>query len=411
MNILKIEPFSGVSGDMFLGALAELAEGWDELVSLPQKLGLKNVEVKISNVEKSGIACKHIKIIDNNEYFPINQQSSLLHHDHSHSHNHRHLSDIYRIIDNGDLTDGTKQIAKEIFLFLGQAEAKVHGVDINKIHFHEVGAIDSIMDIVGSAFLLDKLQIQKSYSFDVCTGFGFADTEHGKLPVPCPATKELLIGFPTYIGKINQELTTPTGAAILKYLNPEFKIPSLTENKIGYGPGERNFIQPNVLRLSLCKLPSEQEHKIFMLETNIDDISSEIVGVDFQNQLFEKGALDFYFTQILMKKGRPGLLVTVFAEQNNISRIADYLLENTTSIGLRYFPVERKVLDRKVIEFQTSIGLVKVKEIITPSGKKRYTPEYESCLAISKEKQLPINQVFNLINSELYKLEDHTSNF
>ncbi len=418
MSILKIEAFSGLSGDMFLGAFAELSNEYDELVKLPEKLRLKNVEVKISEVEKNGIACRHIKIIDHNNYDDSNHYN-LVEHDHhheqfhkhqndsfeihhlKHSLHHRHLKEIYKIIDEADLSIDTKEIAKKIFLFLGEAESKVHGVDINAIHFHEVGAIDSILDIVGSAYLIDKLNIQKSYVTDIRTGKGFAMTDHGQLPIPCPATKELLLGFPTFAGDIDGEMATPTGAAILKYLNPDFNIPSLIEEKTGHGPGEKDFKHPNVLRLSLCKIKPENQEKIYLIETNIDDMSSEVIGLDFQQQLLDNGALDFYFTQVIMKKGRPGLLVSVLVNEENINSISDYLLENTTSIGLRYYPVSRKILAREIKEINTSLGLLKVKEVILPSGKKRLTPEYESCVAIAKEKQIPVAQIFIKVNAEI----------
>jgi len=400
MSILKIEAFSGISGDMFLGALAELTDAWDELVDLPTKLGLEKVEVRISDVNKRGIACKHIKIVDHNVYnnFVLNPSKAI--------HHHRHLNDIYKIIDDATIPDEAKQIAKDIFLLLGEAESKVHGVDISKIHFHEVGAIDSILDIVGTAYLLAKLNIQKVYATDIRTGKGFVNTEHGLLPIPCPATKELLIGFPTYAGEIDGEMTTPTGAAILKYLNPEFNIPSMIEEKTGYGPGEKNFQHPNVLRLSLCKMSSATQENIFIIETNIDDMSSEIIGLDFQEQLFEQGALDFYFTQVLMKKGRPGLMISVMANEKDIDAIADYLLENTTSIGIRYYSVSRKIVPREIKKVKTTLGLISVKEIILPSGEKRLTPEYESCMAIAREKKIPVKQILSKVISELKSLSE-----
>lgn len=416
MNILKIEAFSGLSGDMFLGALTELTNSYEELIQLPKKLHLKNVEVKISGVNKNGIVCKHTKIIDNNEY-PESRNNILSKsdHDHTHKHNHtnfiiqkgkhshhhRHLEDIYKIINEADVSVKTKEISKEIFLLLGEAEAKVHGVDINTIHFHEVGAIDSILDIVGSAFMIDKLDVKKSFVTDIRTGKGFAVTEHGKLPIPCPATKELLLGFPTYAGETDGEMATPTGAAILKYLNPDFNIPPLIEEKTAYGPGEKEFEHPNVLRISLCKTTTDRINNIYIVETNIDDMSSEAIGLDFQQQLFNIGALDFYFTQVIMKKGRPGLIVSVMANEKDVDDIADFLLENTTSIGLRFFPVTRKILPREIKKIQTSLGLIQVKEIILPSGKKRLSPEYESCAAIAKERQIPITQVYLQVISEL----------
>jgi len=405
MSILKIEAFSGMSGDMFLSALAELTNSYDELVQLPEKLRLKNVEVKISDVEKNGIACKHIKIFDHNVYDDVNHHRTETHgyddHQHHNYSHHRHLKDINKIIDEADLSNNTKVIAKKIFLLLGEVEAKVHGIDIDKVHFHEVGAIDSILDIIGSAFLLDKLDIHQTYVTDIRTGKGFVMTEHGQLPVPCPATKELLLGFPTFTGEVNGEMTTPTGAAILRYLNPDYNIPPMIEEKIGYGPGEKDFEHPNVLRLSLCKTITKKHDNIYLMETNIDDMSSEVIGLDFQQQLFNKGALDFYFTQVMMKKGRPGLLVSVIVNEKDISLIGNFLLENTTSIGLRYYPVSRNTLKRENKEIKTSLGLIKVKEVILPSGKKRITPEYESCAAIAREKQIPVTQIFSQVNSEL----------
>lgn len=430
MSTLKIEPFSGLSGDMFLGALAHLADAYDELKSIPEKVGLKNVVVNITDVQKAGIACKHIKVIDKNTYEDSGSESLNSHihsaskkqinkfqnklqdnqnisfsHKHSHAH-HRHLKEINQLIDNASISDNAKSIAKDIFLLLGQAEAKIHGIDINSIHFHEVGAIDSILDIVGSSYLIDKLKINKSYSSEICTGSGFVITEHGKFPIPCPATKELLLGFPTISGTEKGEMTTPTGAAILKYLNPVFEIPVLTETKIGYGPGESDFVHPNVLRLSLCELTAKDEDNIYVIETNIDDMSGEILGNDFQKKLFEYGALDYYLTQVFMKKGRPGFLITLLAKYEATNQLIEYLLENTTSIGLRYYPVKRKVLSRKIRNIETSFGKATIKEVILPSGKIRMVPEYESCLAISEVNNLSLTEVFLKINSEIINLDN-----
>jgi len=393
MSVLKIEAFSGLSGDMFLGALADLAEAHDELKNLPKLLHLENVEVKITAVEKAGIACQHIKILDHNSY-----ESSK--HDHSHGH-HRHLKDIEKIIDSGELNENTKSIAKEIFQLLGAAESKVHGTDINKIHFHEVGAIDSILDIVGTAFLIDRLEIEKTISSPICTGHGFVMTEHGRLPVPCPATKELLLNFPTYAGDVKGEMTTPTGAAILKYLNPSFNIPALIEKKTGHGPGEKNFEHPNVLRLTLCDTTSGEGEDILMVETNIDDMSAELLGNDFQENLLKAGALDFYFTQIIMKKGRPGIMVSVFVNKDKVQNISDYLMENTTTIGIRTYPAYRHTLKRTSKTISTSMGNVDIKEVILPSGKKRATLEYESCKKLAQKHKLSISEIFSILSKEI----------
>ncbi len=443
MSILKIEAFSGISGDMFLGALAELTGAYDELQKLPKLLHLDKVEVKVTDVEKAGIACRHIKILDLNEYKEHSHSHDHDHlhshgnhshshsHDHSHSHgddhshththshahddhkhdhshehthahsHHRHLADIEKIIDGGHLTANAKRIAKEIFLLLGTAEAKVHGVDIQKIHFHEVGAIDSILDIVGSAFLLDKLNISNSVSTAICTGHGFVMADHGRMPIPAPATKELLLGVPTYAGKAQGEMTTPTGAAILKYLNPTFEIPVLTEQKIGHGPGEKDFEHPNVLRLSLCASATDDIEKIYMVETNVDDMSSELLGNDFQDNLLQAGALDFYYTQIIMKKGRPGTLISVFVSTEKLQAVTDFLLENTTTIGVRSYPASRKALKRHLKSIKTSLGDVDVKEVELPSGKSRMTLEYESVKKLAEKHLKSMAEVYTLLQKEL----------
>ena len=417
MKILKIEAFSGLSGDMFLGALADLTDAYREVEQLPELLSLGKVEVKISDVEKAGIACKHIKILDQNTYKKHDHAHDDGHaHEHSrgsHSHAgghapHRHLKDIEKIIDDGQLTNNAKKIAKDIFRLLGESESKVHGVGIDKIHFHEVGAIDSILDIVGSAYLLDKLSVETIYSTSICTGHGFVMADHGRMPIPAPATKELLLGLPTYAGKAKGEMTTPTGAAILKYLNPSFEIPVLIESRIGHGPGEKEFEHPNVLRLSLCEEPSIDQStssiemdEIYMVETNIDDMSSELLGNDFQEGLLNSGAVDYYFTQVTMKKGRPGILITAFVLKRDVEKVSNFILENTSTIGVRNYPVSRKILSRREKIVRTSLGEVNVKDVVLPSGKKRATIEYESVKQLATALNRPLSEVYGLINKEI----------
>jgi pyridinium-3,5-bisthiocarboxylic acid mononucleotide nickel chelatase len=433
MAILKIEAFSGLSGDMFLGALADLTGAYDEIVQLPTLLGLKNVEVKITAVEKAGIACKHIKILDHNTY-QLRQEHTHDHdhdhlehvHTHSHTHEHhhhahthmhahgptkhshahghaphRHLKDIVNIIDGASISDNAKSIAKSIFQILGEAESKVHGVDINTIHFHEVGAIDSILDIVGTAYLLDKLQIDQVVSTAICTGHGFVMADHGRMPIPAPATKELLLEVPSYAGLARGEMTTPTGAAILKYLQPKFDIPVLVEKKTGHGPGEKDFEHPNVLRLTLCESADSSKDEIVMVETNIDDMSAELLGSDFQDGLLKAGAVDFYFTQVIMKKGRPGVLISVFAGKDQLKAVSNFLLEHTSTIGVRTYPVSRSILKREMKTIHTSLGTVDVKVVELPSGGLRTSLEYESCKALALKLNKTVTEVFTVLNREL----------
>ncbi len=417
MSILKIEAFSGLSGDMFLGALAELTDAYNELEMLPAKLHLTNVEVKISNMNKAGIACRHVKIVDNNVYDDsVHSHHHEPHHPtvhqpgaeltniqlrHEHHGHHRHLRDIEKLIDQGDIPSSVKKSAKKIFHILGEAEAKVHGVDINTLHFHEVGAIDSIIDIVGTAYLLDKLKADQAIVTPVCTGHGFVMTEHGRMPIPAPATKELLLGIPTYPGKEAGEMTTPTGAAILKFLSPSFSIPHLIEQKTAHGPGEKNFPHPNVLRLTVCDAIENNKEEIMMVETNIDDMSSQLLGIDFQEQLLSAGALDYYYTQVIMKKGRPGLLISVFVPAGHVKKVSDFLLENTTSIGVRTYPVARHILKRTIKSVKTSMGDIQVKEVETPSGKRRILPEFESVKAIAALSGKSVLELMDTVKKEL----------
>ena len=375
MSTIYVEAFSGLSGDMFLSAFAMLNDSFDILEELPQKLKLTDAKVNISSTSKNGIVCKQVKVIDLN-----NTQQT----------HHRHLSTINDIIENADISVNAKKIAKEIFLIIGNAESEIHNIPLEKIHFHEISGVDSIIDIVGCAVLIDKLKIKNTYASAVCTGFGFVNTQHGKLPVPAPATAKILTGIPCYKGDESGEKVTPTGAAILKYLNPDFNVPVLTIKKVAYGPGEKEFISPNVLRLSLCQLDDNKEDT-FIVETNIDDMSGEFLGVEFQKKLLKKGAFDFYFTDVQMKKSRKGILLSCFVMKKDIEKLSNFILEHTTTIGIRYYSVKRMVLKRKIKKVNSKYGSVNVKIVTTPSGKKRVKIEYEDMVVLSKKYNVPLH--------------------
>lgn len=417
MNTLYIEPFSGLSGDMFLGALCGLLEAYDDLEELPQKLNLPDGRVEISSVEKNGIVCRHVNVVDLNEPTNVHQDHGHKHehehphqnhkhdegHSHSHSHDHphshvhgshehRHLSEIVELIDNADITGSARKISKEIFQLIGKAESEVHNIPIEKIHFHEISAVDSIIDIVGCAVLIDRLGSLTTYSEPVCVGHGMVDTQHGLLPIPAPATAKLLQGIPYYKGDEKGERVTPTGAAILKYLNPIFESPTLKIDRSAYGPGKKNFIGPNVLRLSLGTI-SQASSAIYSIETNLDDSSSELLGSDFQAQLLEQGAIDFTLTQALMKKGRPGHLLSALASHEDLESVCDFILENTTAIGIRYYPISRKILDRTEEAVSTEFGTIRVKTVTTPSGKERRKAEYEDLSRIAKKQGVSVMEL------------------
>jgi uncharacterized protein (TIGR00299 family) protein len=428
---LYIEPFSGASGDMLLSALCALHGDFERIVSLPDRLHLHDGKVEVREVEKNGIVCKHVKIIDLNEskdpaedhdhhhshsHDHHDHHHSHDHHDHHHSHTHSHHSDhvhrglkeIIGIIDAGHISESAKRIAKEIFQLIGESEAAVHNIPIEKIHFHEISAVDSILDIVGCAEMLDFLNIQKVYCDPICTGYGSVKTQHGMLPVPAPATRDLLEGMPYYKGNEKGEKLTPTGAAILKYLRPDFQIPVMNAGKTAYGPGEKDFIQPNVVRISIVKevaqktASSGDSETMWMIECNIDDESSEYLGIDFQSELMNHGATDYTISPCTMKKGRPGLLMSVMVEEDHRDQVASFILENTSTIGVRFYKVERMILPRRSYSVETSYGPVRVKEVSTPSGSKRWKVEFESLSQIRQDTGLTINEIERKVYSEIY---------
>ena len=400
MNTLYVEPFSGLAGDMLLGALCGLTDGYEDIQSLPGKLHLHDGKVEINEVEKNGIVCKHVKVTDLNEGKETHYHSHgdddhhERSHDHSHNHTHgRHLSDILRLIDNGHISDGAKEIAKGIFQLIGEAESSVHDIPIEKIHFHEISGVDSIIDIVGCAFLLDKLQISKTYADPICVGFGMVKTQHGLLPVPAPATALLLQGMPSFKGEEKGERVTPTGAAILKYLKPEFSTPTLVVNKVAYGPGQKDFIGPNVVRLSLASEAAASKKSLVVVETNLDDCSPELLGEHFQAELLKTGAVDFTLSSVTMKKGRPGLKLSVLVKGGDLDVVSDFILENTTTIGVRYYAVERKELERESVSLKTQFGEVRWKKVLTPSGKIRIKPEYDDLQRVASENNISVIQL------------------
>lgn len=378
MKVLRIEPFSGISGDMMLGALVDLAGGQEKLLALPQVLGLAGASVRINSTTKCGIQCTAVKIEDKT---PPKA---------------RHLKDILALIEQADLSPVAKAFAGDVFLAVGQAEAKVHGVSIESIHFHEVGAIDSILDIVGAAVLLDDLDFDQVVADPICVGHGFVTCDHGKLPVPAPATALLLHGLPTYPGDIRSEMTTPTGAAILKALKPVFTSPVMTMTATGYGAGSRDFDQPNCLRLGLGQAQdtaAETLDDAWLIQTNLDDVTGELLGAHLQDLLLEAGALDINLCSLIMKKGRPGQRLEVLCHKPDLDRLMDLILTETTTIGVRYFPVARRALPRTLSTVTTKFGPIGIKCVTLPSGKIRKMPEYEDCRQRAQDSGVSLQDV------------------
>ncbi len=386
MRIAYLDTIAGISGDMTLGAFVSAGLPIDELAAELEKLNVPGFELQASHVERSGIVATNVDVI-------ISEQP----------HDHRHLNDINALIDAGALSESIKDTAKKIFLEVAVAEAKVHNSTLERIHFHEVGALDSIVDIVGTAICLDKFKIEAVYSSPVRTGFGgFVDTQHGKMPVPTPATVEILKGYPTELTDIPFELTTPTGAAIIKALSRGIlRTEQMNIESIGYGAGAREIERiPNLLRVMIGELEQPFHHdELVILETNIDDMNPEVYPFVME-KLMEAGALDVYLTPIIMKKGRPGILLSVMVERSRLEIAMNILLRETSSLGARIQTLERRKLPRTQKQVNTSLGTVTVKSIVR-DGKEKLVPEFEECKRLASEKGLPLVEVYKILEKNL----------
>ncbi|RKN83325.1 nickel pincer cofactor biosynthesis protein LarC [Ulvibacterium marinum] len=405
MSAIYIEAFSGLSGNMFLSAFCELLDDYQSLIDLPKKLHLPDAKIEIKEVDKNGINCKYVEVLDLNLIDDPKESKAHDHehsHDHGHSHHHsahRHLSDIQKLIDHAHISEGAKKIAHEIFLLIGKAESKIHKMPLETIHFHEISGVDSIVDIVGNAVMIDKLKISKVFCTPVCTGFGMVKTQHGMLPIPAPATAELLHGMQIYPGNEEGEKVTPTGAAILRYLNPDFESTTYVAQKTAYGPGKKNFNNPNVVRISLIEEnDSDSKDSYIQLETSIDDMTPEYLGTDFQQGLLDAGAVDFGMSQQLMKKGRFGFLLSVILPVGSLTKVSNYLFDNTTTIGLRYYSIDRIELPRKRHPKATPLGEIHVKEVRTPTDTIKVKPEYDDIKNLAATNGQTPFQVLNKIN-------------
>ena len=378
MALAYFDCFSGISGDMTLSALVDAGVSIDVLRSELAKLNLPGYEIKSEKVKRSEIAATKIHVIIDKK----DQQS-------------RHLSDILSIIESSALSSPVKEKSSRIFTRLADAEAKVHGTTPDRIHFHEVGAVDSIVDNVGAIIGLELLGITRVMASAINVGSGTVKTAHGMLPIPAPATTELLVGIPFYQSSTPFELTTPTGAVIISTLCSSFgPLPPMKVNRIAYGAGDKEFPgMPNVLRLMIGEpVASYDEDTSIIIETNIDDMSPQIYGY-LVDRLMLQGAHDVYLTPIIMKKGRPAILLSVLTDKTKTDVVLDTIFRETTSIGVRIHEVGRKKLSREAREVETVYGKIRIKiskrgdEVLT------ITPEYEDCRRIAEEKQIPLKQV------------------
>ncbi len=372
MKICYLDAFSGISGDMTVGALIDAGADSAALVRALESLGT-GASFRIEKTTRRGIA------------------ASKFHVDGGDSKHHRHLKDILELIGKAALTDRAKQNSTAVFQRLGEAEAKVHGIALTKVHFHEVGAVDSICDIVGASVAFDLLKVDTIHSSPLNTGGGTVNTEHGILPVPAPATAELLTGKPIYARGPSVELTTPTGAAIAVTLAAEFgAMPAMTITGTGYGAGDKDFKEhANVLRVLLGEASGAAESTtVAVLEANIDDSTPQVLGYAME-RLLEAGALDVTLEQVLMKKGRPGALIRVVAKPEDREQLAAVMFAETTTLGLRIQTAERRVQARRIQEVDTPHGKVKIKI----AGDGSFSPEYEDCRTLARASGVPLKEI------------------
>lgn len=314
---------------------------------------------------------------------------------------HRHLHQIEALIDRSTLTPPQNELAKQIFRRLGEAEAAVHGIDIQRIHFHEVGAVDSIADIVGAAVGLELLGVDRFEASSVPTGLGWVKAAHGKMPLPAPGTAELLKGVPLAESTIEMELTTPTGAAILTTVVERFgPLPPMTIESIGLGAGSRELAgQANILRLFVGKMALlADDDRVWVLETNLDDLPGEVVGYT-TTQLLAAGALDAYVTPIQMKKNRPGVMVSVLCEEPHIGPMEEILFRETTTLGVRRYPVSRHKLKRRATEVTTQFGPIRGKLGWLGDRPPSFSPEHDDCARIAAERGVPLREVHEAAHS------------
>ncbi len=392
MKILYYECFAGISGDMNLGAMIDVGIKPDYLIKELKKLNLKDYELKIFKDQRKGISGTKVDVLIKG------QKDDTV--DDNKQHSHRNLSDVQKIISKSDLNENVKNLSLKIFGKVAEAEAIIHDKNINDIYFHEVGAIDSIVDIVGAAICIDYLKPDKIYSSTVELGSGFTHCAHGTLPVPAPASVEILKGKPVKRGTVQYEATTPTGAAILAACADEFTdIINFAVEKIGYGIGSKDENIPNVLRVYLgSDTPAESTEKISssIVECNIDDMNPEYYDYIIDS-LFDAGAKDVYITPIIMKKSRPAAKLSVLCDTGTEKNIEEILFKETSSLGLRKYTVEKITLDRKIEHIKTIYGEVKIKSAFYKNKLIKSKPEYEDCIRIAKEKNIPINEVYRMV--------------
>jgi uncharacterized protein (TIGR00299 family) protein len=393
MKSLYFDCFSGISGDMCLGALLDAGVPLEWLEQELAKLMVGGYVLQVEKVRVQGIAATDVRVL-------VNEPQPM-----------RHLSDILEVLHKSQLNPSVIEKAARVFLALAHAEAKVHGTDIDHVHFHEVGAVDAIVDVVGTIAGLEFLQIDQVLSSPLPVTSGWVNTEHGRLPLPAPATAELLTGIPVYGSPVQAELVTPTGAALITSLAVSFGLlPAATLMQTGYGAGKIRLSHPNLLRVFLIEssnLPGTRVDTVSVLETNIDDMNPELFSY-LWDKIFAAGALDLVLTPTHMKKGRPGTVLTVICPPEKCQEISRLIMAETSTIGIRFRTEQRFVANRWKEEVNTPWGPVKVKysQVVDPyTGQTRVkaAPEYEDCARLAEKARVSLLEIYQWTNKSTLK--------
>jgi hypothetical protein len=397
-KIAYFDCFSGASGDMIIGSLLDAGLDLEILKKELAGLDFHGYRLTAEKVTRSSItATKFNVVLDEEEH----------EHHHESSHQHRGLTEILNIINNGKIPDSVKTKSSEIFRKLGTVEAGIHGVPLEEVHFHELGAVDTIVDIVGTVFALETLNIERIYSSPLAVGSGMVKTAHGVLPVPAPATLQILADAAAPVVNAPPsdnppgELLTPTGAVLITFLAAGFKQPNLKVEKVGYGAGNKQFSTwPNVLRVWIGEENAgENDDGLVLLETNIDDMNPQIYGY-LMEKLFVEKAADVWFTPIQMKKNRPAVMLSVLTPSSLETKLTEIIMKETSTLGIRSRPVSRHMAHREIIEFDTTLGRAKAKikrfgdDIIAVS------PEYDDCRRLALEHNVPLHEVSRIVEIE-----------
>jgi hypothetical protein len=407
VRILYFDCFSGAAGDMILGALIDAGVPLGEVRAALGSLAISADSVWTERVSRAGVSATKFHV--RGDVPPRDHAHDHEGHDH-HRHEghaqthadeerhhaaHRSLADIAALIDGSGLSPAGKTRAKELFQTLGAAEAAIHGTSMEQVHLHEVGALDSIIDIVGTVFAIESLRIDRIVSSPLNVGSGTIDSAHGLYPVPAPATMRLLAGAPIYSGPQQAEMVTPTGALLIQsYASAFGTIPAMTLTRVGYGAGSRDIAgTPNVLRVLLGEADATApSHSVVVIEAEIDDMNPQIFGL-LMDRLLAEGALDVFYTAIQMKKNRPGTLLTIVATPDARARLTATVFRETTTIGVRYREMTRECLDRETVIVETPLGAIRVKVARRDGEVLNASPEFDDCARLARERDVPLKDV------------------